>query len=57
MNKRQAKKRWKKKKKQLDNGLFIMMDCAKRIGEFLGKWVGDGMSFQCKKEAEHEDYI
>lgn len=54
MNKRQAKKRWKKQKKQLDNGLIIMMDCAKRIGEFLGKWVSDGMPFQSKKEAEDE---
>ena len=49
MNKRQAKKR---QKKQIDDGLNVVIICAKRIGKFLEKWVGYGMPFQSKKEAE-----
>ena len=51
MNRRQAKK---KRKKQIDDGLNAAIICARRVGEFLSKWVADGMPFQGKKE-EHDN--
>lgn len=51
MNKRQAKK---KRKKQIDDGLNAAIICAKRVGEFLSKWVGDGMPFPKESEENNE---
>lgn len=53
MNKRQAKK---KRKKQIDDGLNAAIICAKRVGEFLSKWVGDGMPFP-KESEENNDRL
>lgn len=52
MNKRQAKK---KRKKQIDDGLNAAIICAKRVGEFLSKWVGDGMPFPNKESEEQNE--
>ena len=50
MNKRQAKKKRKKEMEKFEKGLDALIKCTRELGEFLSKWVGDGMPFQGKKE-------
>lgn len=53
MNKRQAKKKRKKEMEKFEKGLDALIKCARELGEFLSKWVADGMPYP-NKESEEE---
>lgn len=52
MNKRQAKKKRKKEMEKFEKGLDALIKCTRELGEFLSKWVGDGMPCPNKESEE-----
>lgn len=53
MNRRQAKKRRKKEMEKFEKSLDTLVKCTRELGEFLSRWVADGMPVP--KESEEQD--